>query len=230
MVVAASTGGGTAMHCGREGRLQTGSAALLRPDVPFRLDVTAGTQLVYMVVPAIDLLEREPRLNNIAGRTLTGMVAALSHEALSTAREGTPCIGLLDRLALSLGAEIDKQPDGAFGAGELFRQAMAVIVTRSSEPDLRALDVAQQLGVTVRQLESMFRRRHSSMLEATMTVRISAAEAMVKAAAANVDLEGVARATGFYDQSHLQRCWHKINGTPLQTSRADADAAQGAAA
>lgn len=220
VIVTAPSGGGTMMHCGRDARLSAGTAALIRPHIPFRVDLSAGSRLLHLVVSSQDLYEREPRLNNAAGRTLTGMVATIASEGWAAASDGTAASGLLDRLALSLGAEIDKDPGGAFGAGELFRRAMAVIIARSAEPDLRALDVAQELGVTVRQLESMFRRRRSSMLEATMTIRVNAAAAQIEAGNGAADLDAVAESTGFYDPSHLQRCWHKINGTRLTSDAA----------
>lgn len=208
---------GTVIHHGREARMRQGMGICGRSDVPLRLEVTRPSLMTIAAIDAAALLTREPRALGLAGHTVGGLLGAFLAD-LESGDEPPSDDAALDRVSLAVSAEVEKLPSGSLGSGDLYRRAQDVLRARAGEASLRVIDIANDLGVAVQDLERTFRQRRTSVLEELMRVRVSAAQAEI----ANMSgtqltteaLDQVATKTGFYDSSHLQRCSQKVDAQP----------------
>jgi len=217
---------GALQHHGHDHRLQSGLVTCARTDVPLRLQTTRPARVTIAAITTEAIVAREPQALSLAGHAVGGLVRALIDE-LAESSAADACIDedvWLDRLALALTAEVGKLPGGSLATGDLFAQADRLLRDRSVEPNLRVVDIAEELGVRVQSLEQVFRQRRTSVLEYLMTIRVEAARAAAPTATADTggaptltadDLDLLAGQTGFFDGAHLRRCWSKVDGRTL---------------
>lgn len=216
-VIATSSGNAAVSHSGRECRIGDRAATLLDLGRPTMIEVSRPAVVVLVVADLAQLLVHEPRARGLLGHTLTGLTGTLTSSAvhaLTDMRDDPTDIDdrqALSLIGLALKSEADRRPGGAMTRGDLYRRAMGFVDQHYAKADLRAVDVAQAVGVTVRDLESAFNARGTSTHELLTKRRVLGARsslADVGTTWADAPLpirEQIAGDNGFFDPSHLER-------------------------
>ena len=216
-VIATSSGNAAVSHSGRECRIGDRAATLLDLGRPTLIEVSRPAVLVLVAADMSQVLVHEPRVRGLLGHTLTGLTGTLASSAARalTDTDNEPSeiddSQALSLIALSLKSESDRRPGGAMTRGDLYRRAMGFVDQQYADAGLRAVDVAEAVGVTVRDLEAAFNARGTSTHELLTKRRVLGARSSLSdvgtswADAPLTMREQIADANGFFDPSHLER-------------------------
>jgi AraC-like DNA-binding protein len=202
---------------GREALLEPGDFVVGSPHSPYHVDLTAH-EMVVVEFPKDQLAERVPHLDDVLARRLSGATASahvfndfllsLWRQAEGSAFDDAEWTAGINRVFYDLAAMAirDALRDGPAGPADrsLRRQALAVIDTSLSDPDLRTASIANRLGTSVRTVQNLFASAGTTPSAAIVDRRLErAADRLMSQPGATIT--DVAFALGFNDSAYFTR-------------------------
>jgi len=222
---------GSCLHTqGREVHtLRAGDFVLADSNKDYRVDLHGVNDMLVVEMPRAKLAERIPQLQNNLSKRIRGESPSsrLLHDfLLSLWRQGDQSGAdphwlkgvsgvFFDLLSMAVSDTHE------FGAGDhkIMNKMMALIETRICDPDLRTSMLADELGVSIRTVQSAFAAIGETPSAYILDRRLTrAADRLV--AAPQLSVTGIAYEVGFNDCSYFTRCFKQKYGVSPTAYRA----------
>lgn len=217
-------GSGAHTQGGRDARLEPGDFVIGSPHSPYRFELTPH-ELVVVEFPKAELAERVPDLDDMLARRLSGdspSARMFNDFLLSLWRQGEDpaqrdpewAKGIngvfYDLAAMAIRDARREHPAGAAQA-PLRRQALAVVDSALSDPELRTASIATELGTSVRTVQNLFASMGTTPSAAILERRLERAADRLMADPGATITE-IAFAHGFNDSAYFTRCFRQKFG------------------
>ena len=206
-----------------------GDFVLVETDSPYRTDLSNGNEMLVAELPRAALEARMPRLEDRLMKQVSGASPGgrLLHDfLLSLWRHGDQSqldpawlggVGdvFLDLLSLALTRSDAPSPPG----GRLRDELTSLVEARLYDPELRTASLAEELGVSMRTVQSIFAGMGTTPSAYILSRRLDrAAERLI--ADPSLSITVVAFELGFNDCSYFARCFRQRYGMAPTTYRA----------
>lgn len=233
MIVSLQLGGESIVsQDGRDARLQAGQFALYDSERPYRLQMSAGTQLLCLQFPRRELQSRLGALAPFVARPVAcdrgvgGLFAGLAKSLPDRLNEIGPsdagCAGdnVLDLVALALGnsraAAVDVSSPKAMALARLKR----VIRQRLCDPDFNPAAAAARANMSVRHANRLLAAEGTSVERLIFASRLDRCRAaLADPAWDRRSISEIAFAHGFNDVSHFSRAFRAHFGCAARDFR-----------
>ncbi|MDQ3272215.1 MAG: AraC family transcriptional regulator, partial [Pseudomonadota bacterium] len=154
------------------------------------------------------------------GKSLSALCLQLGEDpALAL---GYPQTLLADQLGATLAAALEPVPvDASGGAADTVRRAVHILRSRLDQPGLVAIEVALELGLSVRTLHRGFSAQGLTFAGTLRRQRMTqACRLMEQPRLAGLTIAEIGRRCGYSDASHFVREFRRLSGsTPAQWRR-----------
>jgi len=203
----------------READLQAGDFSLLAADEPYRLDLKGGHELLVVELPRTALASRIPDFEDhisrriagtsASGRILHGFMLSLWQQGDQSNADRAWQDGIanvfLDLVALAVrGAN-----SGARTTSERLRQkALALVEARLHDPDLRTASLADELGISMRSVQTIFAAMATTPSAYILARRLDRATEQLLIDPTRPITE-LAFDLGFNDSAYFTRCFRR---------------------
>lgn len=217
-------GAATVWQDGRSCTVRDGAAVLVDCDRPFLFDLPTPFEQVIVRVPRAQLLTRLPERSVAsatacalsAGSGLAGMLGSFVRQVVDLdAASRSRSAGTLAGTTLDLLTEALAALPGPRGAAEPtrhreLRRAEAALRNGLHDSERTMQDVCQELGVSRRYLQMLFREVGTTPSAWLREARVERARTLLDAT--DLTVESVAERCGFKDHSHFHRTFRAITG------------------